>query len=249
MTDNSLAPPPAGDRQVDWRAAFRFGWSRFKDNAKAWVICTLPFAVGIILLVPGIIHSREEYAGSISVALVALGVVAFWWTISAGPLAQGALHEVDGRTPAMRDFVKNPNYSARLTPMLLAIIAWLPVFVGGGVTEAVRGILALVAILLTFIAEIALLLLSFFAQTFALDQRQSPFAAIGSSVRLARTNFRQLAPFALVCTGVVIAGALLCCVGILVAIPVVVIASTYVYRTLVHGTVVELDGTADRSVG
>ncbi|MCE5291023.1 MAG: hypothetical protein LLG14_17545 [Nocardiaceae bacterium] len=194
MTDSSLASSPPGGPQVELRAAFKYGWTRFKDNAPRWVICTLWFDLSIT---QGLTRVTSWVESFVQVTFV-------WGPVSWIVVTQGAIHEVAGRTPTLGEFLGGAQLRARATAVLVWIIALLPVLIGAGIAGRLTEgggiglrILALVTILLTLFAEVILLFVTYYALTFALDQRQSPLEAVRSSVRLTRTNCAQLAPFAL----------------------------------------------------
>ena len=73
------------------------------------------------------------------------------------------------------------------------------------------------------------LLLAYFI---LIDRRVAPVDAIRDSVDMMTRNAGQTVVFYLLAAVIVIAGAILCGVGLLVAVPWVLLATTYLYRRL-----------------
>jgi hypothetical protein len=71
-----------------------------------------------------------------------------------------------------------------------------------------------------------------FTAQFIVDRGLPPWEAIGASWRLTSGHKWALALFALLAFGVALLGYLACCVGIFVAVPVLMIAMAYVYLRL-----------------
>ena len=71
---------------------------------------------------------------------------------------------------------------------------------------------------------------SFFTVYFVVDKAKEPVEAIGSSCTLVGRNFGNSLLSGLLAGLVLIAGALLCLVGLLAAVPVVTLAGAYAYR-------------------
>lgn len=79
------------------------------------------------------------------------------------------------------------------------------------------------------------LIVMFFVQFtiyFVLDQSQSPMEAIGSSFKFVNANLANVFLLFLASILAMIVGALACGVGLLIAVPVVVVAHAYTYRVL-----------------
>ena len=77
-----------------------------------------------------------------------------------------------------------------------------------------------------------------------LDQGLDPVESIKKSGRITRGSWWHLFVFWLAIVGITILGVLACCVGLLFAMPVVIIATAYVYRSLLAATPVAAEPQA-----
>ncbi|MGH2461766.1 MAG: hypothetical protein ACRDIY_23170, partial [Chloroflexota bacterium] len=75
-----------------------------------------------------------------------------------------------------------------------------------------------------------------FAPFLVVDQGLGPFAALEKSSDLTRGVKWKLLGFLIILAAIEIAGAIVFLVGLLVAVPVVVLATTYVFRQLLAQT-------------
>jgi len=94
------------------------------------------------------------------------------------------------------------------------------------------GILSFVGFLLCILPGIAVAIFTVFWGYFLVDKGLSPIEAITASFNLVKDNFGPVIIFWLLSILVTIAGAIVCGVGLIVAIPVVVIATGYMYMRL-----------------
>lgn len=127
-------------------------------------------------------------------------------------LIRGALHEVDGNKPSIGSFFQFANVAA----IVLASV--------------IVGILVFVGLVLLVIPGIALAFLTWWTLQFVIDRNEDALTAIKSSFRAISSNAGQLFVLALALVGINILGAIPCGLGLLVTIPITVIASTYAYR-------------------
>ena len=101
----------------------------------------------------------------------------------------------------------------------------------------VVGLVVGVGFVLLIIPGIVLLYLTWYALTFAIDRNDGFGAAFSNTFRLTTQHFGKLFPLAIVCALLNVVGAVLCLVGLLVTIPVTLIAGTYAFRVLTGGVV------------
>jgi uncharacterized membrane protein len=99
-------------------------------------------------------------------------------------------------------------------------------------TVIVVGLGAFVGFILCIIPGIAWIIFTAYAPILALDKGMGPGEAISTSINWVKENFGQVFLILLVSWVVYIAGALLCGVGLLVSIPVALVAIIYSYRAL-----------------
>lgn len=250
MSNDSVWVQPGGTPKVGVGSAISYASNRFRANWVPWVIVGLPLlAVLYFQAISSVAGGPVSGSASLSIAAGIITFVAglFYKVI----LTRGALLELDGRRPAIGDFFAVPKWGPPLlTALLVSLLTNLPVWIlpriagwfvvygrGGGVL----GLIALLLILLTLVLTLAVVFFTFFAVTYTLDQQVPPVEALKASFSVIRHNFRQLLVLAIANVGIVIAGALPCGLGLPVAIPVVLIASTYAYRVLVLGPVTPID--------
>ncbi|WLP92155.1 putative membrane protein [Gordonia sp. NB41Y] len=202
---------------LDLGEALSYGWNKYKANALNWIL----FAV-ISYLILGLItaaingFSSSPSLGQNIVSSLVSGILGV--LIQAG-FTRGALDELDGRKPALGDFVKWNNLTA---VFIAAILVWLITTVG-------YFLLVIPGLIATF--------LLWYTIAFVIDRNLAPGDALKASFDLTSKNVGSLLLLAVVVVLLNIVGALLCLVGLLVSGPVTLIASTYAYRVLSGGAV------------
>ena len=108
-------------------------------------------------------------------------------------------------------------------------------FIVGAIIVAV---LTFVGFILCILPGIAVGIFALFWGYFLVDKDLSPIEAITASFNLVKDNFGPVIVFWLLTILITIAGAIVCGVGLIVAIPVVVIATGYMYMRLQNQPVV-----------
>lgn len=132
--------------------------------------------------------------------------------------------------------------SAAVIRLGLDIVDGNEVSVGAMFTRINFGQVLIAAILLSIAMTIGLVLcvlpglvvavLTFMTNYFIVGKQQDAITAIKSSVSLVTSNFGSLVVLFLLSVLCMFAGLLACCVGIVVAAPVVGVATAYTFRTL-----------------
>jgi uncharacterized membrane protein len=92
-----------------------------------------------------------------------------------------------------------------------------------------------------FILGVAVALFTMFAVIAVLDRDMSPIDAIKASFDVTKNNFVQVLLTYLVVAAVALVGALLCGIGLFVALPVAALIEVYAWRRLTGGQVAELN--------
>jgi hypothetical protein len=128
-----------------------------------------------------------------------------------------ALTVTRGHRPVFAEFFRIENAGP------VAVLA-LIVGVAEGLLRAIPFLGGLAVVVLQFF-----LLLAYFI---LIDRRVAPVDAIRDSVDMMTRNAGQTVVFYLLAAVIVIAGAILCGIGLLVAVPWVLLATTYLYRRL-----------------
>ncbi len=133
---------------------------------------------------------------------------------------RAALLVTAGRRPQFGEFFQFPNFNGVvLTALLLAavqlvlsLVSWIP--------------------LLGWALSLVVNFLLFFTLFFVVDKHLSPVDAVRASVELIRRNLNVVVLLYLLVVVTVIVGAALCGLGLLVAIPVALVASACIYKQL-----------------
>lgn len=206
--------------------ALGYGWARFKANAGVWIGMCL-----IAVVVSGVINaafSWDRYTNSDDLTVAAsfsiLSIIGSLVSVIVSIIFQaaftrGALSETDGVKPGFGDFFRFKS----LAPVFAVAI--------------LVGLINAVAFILCFLPVLITGYLLWYSLTFVIDRDLDPIAAIKASFKLTTDNVGQLLPLALVCVLLNIGGAILCLIGLLVTIPVTLLAGVYAYRVLTGGPV------------
>lgn len=223
---------PMPDRSVE--DAFGYAARRLRDHAAPFVLTALVATVAAVLLQllvtlavgRGVARFVDAVAGEHASALRVLGVAGFAGLVLllavtgmllAGlvqaVLTRGALAVTEGRAPTARRFTHG-----RTGPLLLAAL----------LVAALAGL----GTLLCYLPVLAVVLYAQFTLLFVLDTGLGPVAALRSSAALVQRNLAACAGFAVVALLAVLVGLLVCGVGVVLAAPLVVLAQTHLYRTL-----------------
>ena len=216
------APPPGqpygggGAPRLDVGEAVSYGWNKFQQYAKEFILLVLA-AVVIIAVVQVIQFAVSRSASgffSLILSLV-LSVVAFivGFLVQAGVWRAG-LAVTRGEAPSFSMFTDTTN----LGPYILTIL-----LVGLG---------AIVGFVLCIIPGIIWLIFTAYAPLLSLDKGMGPGDAISTSMNWVKENFGQVFVILLVAYLIYIVGFLICLVGALVSIPVALVAIVYSYRAL-----------------
>jgi len=200
--------------------AIGFGWRKFSGNVGQWIIAGLAiFAVSVIFGIISFAVQPSIDADEVNpLAGFSLGslVVNLLSTLASYVITafiyRGALDETEGRPFSLADtFSRVPIGAAILTSLLVSI----------GVT---------IGLVLCVLPGVIFAFLSYFALLFVVDKSHSPVDAITASVRLVWANLGQSLLLALLSFVIILVGACLCGIGLLVAYPVVTIATAYAYK-------------------
>jgi uncharacterized membrane protein len=105
------------------------------------------------------------------------------------------------------------------------------------IAALIIGALTLIGLILFIVPGILVVFFTSYTLYFVIDRNQDAVTAIKSSVVLVKDNIGVLVLFFLASLAAYIVGACLCGVGLLAAIPLVVIAQAYTFRTLTNDPV------------
>jgi hypothetical protein len=225
MSD-AIPPPPPPPPPSDWSApqsgygefragdAIGYGWTKFKQfPGRLILLAIIPAVLGSIVQV--VLRLAVGNSGGFFglIASLLLSVVGF---VVIQALSYGVLREVlgvtAGREPTLEDAV---NFDRFGTYLLTAILV---------------GIIVAVGFVLLVIPGLIAMFLLWFSTYFALDKGTSPTESIKLSFDLVRKNVAVMLLLALMSIGVILLGFIVCCVGIVVAAPVVYVSHAYAYK-------------------
>lgn len=224
-----FTPPPAqpygGGGEVprlEVGSAISYGWKKFTENVGPFII--LMIAVFVAFIVISIIQSVLTPDSSGFLALVwtaAISVIGYIITsiVQAGVFRAG-LGVTKGEAPSVSQLVDTTNIANYI---LTVILVGLGFFVG---------------FILCIVPGLIWLVFTAYAPIVALDKGLGPVEAITTSLNWVKDNFGQVFLILLVSYIVYIVGACLCGVGLLVSVPVALVAMVYSYRALNNEVVV-----------
>ena len=164
----------------------------------------------VVLLVVAVLASLFVGARTVDPTVVWSVLTALPGRVLSGDLAAALAPGSD----AMMDEVV---VAARVPRTLAAILVGVATFVG---------------LLLCFVPGLVVMFFTWFTLYFVVDKNMPALEAIKASVSFVNKNMGTLIGFFLAALVAYFVGALLCGIGLLVAIPVVIIAQAYTYRTL-----------------
>ncbi|GEL96190.1 hypothetical protein [Cellulomonas composti] len=233
-----------GGSGVDVMAAFTWGWKKFTENAGPIVLAVLGYVVGLGVIIGiwyaimaavllgasddltidanGNIHGGgpSMFATLFFVALMALVVTLLVSVFQAG-FIQGALRISQGEKLTVDAFFKFKNLSAVILASLLV------------------GVLAAIGYALCYLPGIVFMFFAMFTMYYVVDRGLGAVDALKASFQLVSKNAVTVLLLFLGIAVVTFVGGLVCFVGTLVALPLALLAQTYVYRRLNNEPVVD----------
>ncbi|ROS31045.1 hypothetical protein [Cellulomonas sp. PhB150] len=229
-------PPPGGYSAVPPSpigAAISYGWNAFTRGGGifvaatlVWLIITTVVFTIVVLAFGGIANAvgtnnngRVGFGLSFTFILI-IGIFSLVFYLVEAAFVRASLKVTYGQRLEFGDFFKFDNATnVLITALLIAginlvlgLVTWIP----------------LIGQIIGLAANLALL----FTLWFVVDKNLSPIDAIKASVELVRANLATTILFYLLAAVILFVGFLLCGLGALVAIPVVLVATSYLYRNL-----------------
>ena len=233
-------PPPGGPDNWDVGAAVNYGWTKFQANVGQMILAALAIFAGAVLIygiaffaiiIPAgdsdyscSFNDAGEYAcsgdngglGILSLIVLALLYVVFFiyaQVIGAGLIREG-LGVTEGRSFTTAGVFKFENIGNVIVTSLLV------------------GVGTFIGTILCVVPGIIFGFLTMFSLFFVVDKNLAPVDAIKASIELVRNNIGSTIIWYLVAYVIALVGAVLCGVGLLVAIPVILVGTCYTYKTL-----------------
>ena len=223
-------PPPGftgpSNRKFDIGDAFRWSMHKFGRNAAALIVPSLGYAaaagavIGALTLVfAGLDGSGRAAAPGLQFLVVMLGYLAAPMIAAMAQAAylSGCLDIADGKPVTIGSFFGPRNVGAALT------------------TAALVGLLVAASAMLLVIPALIAAFFTQFAVAFALDRSLAPIDALKASFTTCTANIGDTLLSWLAQMALLVAGQLLCGVGLLITFPLAVLIQTYTYRRLTGG--------------
>jgi uncharacterized membrane protein len=215
--------------------AFQYGWTKLQQNVGQiaiaigiWFVAVIVFGL-IGFFVTGAIadtalNCEQTVFGEVCTSdssfwsvLLITGIWSFAWTVAIFAasyfIIRGALAITAGRPLNKDELFDMSNF----VPFLI--------------TSIVVAIIVSIGSFLCFIPGLIAWFFLFFAQYYAADRGMGVGESLRASVTVMNQNLARMVGFFIASLVAYAIGALLCGIGLLVAVPVIIIASAYMYRT------------------
>ena len=239
-------PPAAGPgfpgaQDLNVGEAFSWAWNKFSKNAAALIVPALVYGViaGVIIgaayglafaVAPtqtyesyGTSYSYEASFGFLSFLVLIVGYLILMVVAAAMQSAylSGLLDIANGQPVTIGSFFKPKNIGSVIVASLIIGIA--------------AGILSF-----CFIGGLVVSLFTLFATVIIVERNSPPIDAIKQSIEITKNNLVPVILALLVIYAITMVGAVVCLVGLIVAIPVAGLFLVYTYRKLTNGQIAPL---------
>lgn len=210
-------PPVGGPTPFSASEAIGYGWKKFRENAGPILLAALLLIVASAAL--SIIGRAVTGDGAGSGGMdLSIGALVFQLLstlvgyIFSAAIIRGALDVTEGKKFDLGSaFGTLPYGNVIITGLIISV-------------------LQLVGFILLIIPGLLVAFFTIFAMYFVVDKNQSPIEAITSSAKLVKDHIGDTLLLVLLSLLVIVAGAIALCVGLLVALPVVILASAYAFK-------------------
>ena len=226
---------PSGPQSYSVGNAFSYAFKKFQENLLPLILITL-----ILLVAAAII----QFLGNIITAAATPDVV---FDFDTGEYEGGGgglfgISMILGFLFGALSFVANLVIQSGIIKASLALTRGQKVEIGTAfnginwaqvvIASLIIGVLTFIGLILCILPGLAVIFFTSYTLYFVIDRNQDAMTAIKSSVAMVKDNLGVLALFFLASLAAYVVGACLCGVGLLAAIPIVVLAQAYTFRTL-----------------
>ncbi len=240
------APGYGGGQAFSVGEAFSWAWNKFSKNAGPLIVATLVYGLIVIvlqvvinLLQAAVSPGASEYssdgsgfsyafsATSMGVGGILVSIVGWFVSLIVGAAIQsayisGVLDIANGQQVSVGSFFRPRNIGQVIVAgLIVGVITTIGLFLC-----VIPGLLASIMLLFTVVA--------------LLDRNLSAVDAVKTSFDVSKANFGNVFLTWLVCVAIAFVGALLCGVGLLVAVPVATLVLAYAWRRISGGQVAPL---------
>ena len=227
--------PPAGGRAFSVGDAFGYGWKKFTENVGPILIAMLVF-----ILIGGVIYGLQILLQSVTTpeTTVVTGENGFVVTNSGGGFLALLVSVVFSLVGFIWSYIVQAAYARAglaVTEGRKIELGELLTFdrigriIGAGI---LLGIATFIGLLLCILPGLLVAFFGSFFVYFILDQNLGAIDALKASFNFVKDNFGNLLLLLVLTMIAIFVGALLCGLGLFVAIPVTVIAQAYAYKVL-----------------
>jgi uncharacterized membrane protein len=234
--------PMGGNQPAEPGAALTYGWNKFKDHWQA-VLVALVIGFVIIVVLGGIGYLIQRSLTSVDSCSVRTTNNGLRFSGGCGDDSPGFFTYLFANaifqflillgTSILQLFVIRATLMIMRGEPLEASKVMSTDRLGNYIVGAIIvGVLTFVGFILCILPALAVAVFTLFWGYFLVDKNMSPVEAITASFNLVKDNLGTVIVFWLLTILVTIAGAIVCGVGLIVAIPVVVIATGYMYKRL-----------------
>jgi uncharacterized membrane protein len=236
-------PGYGGNGGVDIGEGFSWAWNKFSKNAVPLIVATLIYGVVVIviqgleqlvsyLVAPSssydasdsgfsISYSSTGFAGLVVLILGSLVTIVAVGAISSAYLG-GVLDIANGQQVEIGSFLKPRNVGSVVVASLIV------------------GIVGSIGYALCIIPGLVVSIFTIFTTLFIVERGLAPIDGIKASIDVVKSNFGPVLLTWLLVAVITVVGALVCGVGLLVAVPVAVLFLVHTYRKLTNGQVAPL---------
>ena len=240
-------PPGYGGAQpYSVGEAFSWAWNKFTKNAAPLIIATLVYGLIIVVLQvivnllqaavsPGVSDYSSSGSGfsyswsttSMGLGGILISIVGWFVLLIVGAAIQsgyisGVLDIANGQQVSVGSFFRPRNIGqVIIAGLIVGVITTIGFFLC-----IIPGVIASIMLVFTIVA--------------LLDRNLSPVDAVKTSFELSKANFGNVFVTWLAMVATAFVGALLCGVGLLVAVPVAALILVYAWRRLSGGQVAPL---------
>ena len=231
-------PAGGGNQPAEAGAAIKYGWEKFKENFGEIIVALI---IGFVIIVVFEIIGYLIYNSLVSTDTVKCNITQNNLSCSGGGpsffvrlIAQGILQAVFFvASAALQLFVIRATLmiinGEKLEMSRVLSLENLGPYV---IAVLIVGVMAFIGFIACILPGIAVLFLTHFYGYFVIDKKMAPMEAIKASYELIKANAGVMFVFYLLTLVVIIAGVIACGVGLIVAWPVVIIATGYMYKRL-----------------
>ncbi|QOR69245.1 hypothetical protein IM660_11035 [Ruania alkalisoli] len=219
---------PGGSQPFGVGAALGYAWKTVFGNPVVWIVGALLVAIVyalVSLLNPSTLAAFDAANGSFNVAtsqsFTAMGIIASLLTMLVVGFVQAvaqnaALRETAGNKPTFGDIFQVPN----MQNALIWAVIW-------GVGSTIINLIPGIGPLLVLVASVLVI----FTMPAIIDRGLPWIEGVKTSVQLVQQNAGSTILLVLAFIGISILGALACLLGLLIALPMIVVATAFAYRS------------------